>query len=652
VKLEKNKIIVFLLCITSIVSMAFLYSDDITDRKFHSEKELAAMRKILNINTPIDTNEYFLNSANCRGCHGYDLATTNPHNVDEGGNDVNLVDRWESSMMAMSAKDPYWRAKVRQEILVNPSHSGAIQNTCTKCHAPMGNYTSMFHGNTFYGLANLANDSLGSDGVSCSGCHTIGANGLGTMFSGNIPYDTTHKEYGPFQNPSVAQMQLYEGFTPIYSTHMDDSKLCSPCHTLVINSVDLNGNPTGNEYFEQTTYQEYVNSNFKANNIKCQTCHMPQINDAIIIANGASGLTPRTPFNQHSFEGANYFMLNLIKNNKDSLGVNVPNISFDRTIAATEKSLKQKSVDFKLFVDSVTNDTIFVRVKLKNKAGHKFPSAYPSRRAVLQVVVTKGNDTVFASGIFNSQQRVIGENSQFEPHHNIINQNNKPQIYETIPGDVTGNFTSILERAAILLKDNRLPPDGFSTTSLTYDTVKISNDALADEDFNKIGNTEGTATDYVHYHIPISNVDGAINIKAKLYYQAIPPKWLDEMFALNATEINKFKGMYNTADKQPFLMVSDSAQNIILHQGINELTNELVNIFPSITNDGIITISCKNYYSKLGKIEVFNSAGKLVIVRENSQRSTTVELPEQAGIYFFKIKIGNNSVYKKVIRVR
>src|SRR6185436_2840261 len=52
---------------------------------------------------PIDSDQYFLTSESCRGCHGFD--TMHLANVAEGGLDINLYDDWESSMMANSARD-------------------------------------------------------------------------------------------------------------------------------------------------------------------------------------------------------------------------------------------------------------------------------------------------------------------------------------------------------------------------------------------------------------------------------------------------------------------------------------------------------------------------------------------------------------------
>ncbi|MDF2438566.1 MAG: hypothetical protein K0Q95_2942 [Bacteroidota bacterium] len=648
-----KKITILAVLIAFTLGFRFLNSasSKVSSFKYHSPDEIEAYMDTLK-RAPIAAGEYFLPSSSCRGCHGYDSAHT--ASIDEAGNDVNLVSRWESSMMALSAKDPFWKAKVRQEIMINPGHAGDLQNRCLDCHAPLGAYTSKYHGNAFYTLEDLANDTLGKDGVSCGGCHAIGPVGLGTgnFYSGSIPYDTNHVEYGPFTAPFVGAMQLYEGLTPVFSAHMDMGKACSSCHTLITNTSDLSGNYTGGHFVEQATYHEYVNSDFPANNIKCQTCHMPQVADPIILSNSTSGLTPRSPFNQHTFQGSNHFMLNLIKNNKDSLGVYVEDDKFDSTIVATSVMLKKKSIDMNIILDSVTADTAYYRVKIKNKTGHKFPSGYPSRRAVLQMVITDANDTIFSSGLFNTQQRVIGENIAFEPHHAVIKQSNVPQIYELAPGDVNNNFTSILERASVVLKDNRIPPTGFTTSSPVYDTTVISADALADDNFNRNGSTQGSGTDYVHVHAPISGHVGSLKISAKMYYQAVPPKWVDELFAMSAPEINKFKAMYQSADQRPFLMVSDSLTNVNLTTGtLNAQLASEIKIWPTISIDGRINISA-GYGDLIKEVDVYTNEGKNPVhfINAGYQTDLTIELPSVPGVYYFKIRTASKTYYKKVVK--
>ncbi|MFZ9942793.1 MAG: hypothetical protein ACO3O0_04220, partial [Bacteroidia bacterium] len=198
------------LLVTVLLMSNFTVREDVA-KPFHSQEELEVFQNMAN--TPLVPGQYFLTSLSCKGCHGYD--TLMQANIDENGNDVNLFDRWEGSMMALSAKDPLWRAKVSHESLVNPAHSNALETKCTSCHAPMGHYDAIYGGATHYTLADLVNDSLGLDGVSCAGCHTISPN-VGNTFSGEIPFDTTRQIYGPFPGPFAGPMQLYEGYTPVY----------------------------------------------------------------------------------------------------------------------------------------------------------------------------------------------------------------------------------------------------------------------------------------------------------------------------------------------------------------------------------------------------------------------------------------------------
>jgi hypothetical protein len=646
------KKIITLTIIISVIAVFYLLNATFTKaapKKFHTDEELVALRAFGH-RAPIQPGEYFLPSRSCTGCHGFDSAGVS--NVNESLEDVNLSDRWASSMMALSAKDPLWRAKVSQEILISPTHAHELQNKCTSCHAPMGRYTALFHGVQNYTIEDLEQDSLGLDGVSCAGCHQISAR-TGFSFSGIIPFDTIHKIYGPFTAPFIAPMQLYEGMTPTYSPHMDNSKLCSACHTLITQSVDLAGNLTGGEFIEQATYHEYVNSIYPGTNVKCQTCHMPQLADPIVIANGFLGLTPRAPFNQHSFAGANSFMLNLIKNNRDSLSVTVPEAKFDSSIVATLDMLQHKSINFDLTLESLTQDTATFKVKIENKSGHKFPSGYPSRRAVVQFVATdSNNDTVFKSGTFTPDQRVVNENTAFEIHHNSINQSNVPQIYEMVMGDVNYNYTSVLERAANLLKDNRIPPKGFTTSSAVYDTVIISNDALADDDFNKQNNVEGTGIDYVYYKIPLVGISGTISVKAKVYYQSVPPKFLDEMFAMSSQPINRFKRMYDTANQQPLLVSSDSLMNINITIGMNSYYNEFINVFPSITMDGRVYVKT-DYITTISQIEIIDANGKMVqrMINDNFQDQFTIQLPYAKGIYYLRLSTKNKISYKKIVKL-
>jgi hypothetical protein len=614
---------------------------------FHSKAELDYFRGN-QTHEPIQPGEYFLLSRHCKACHGFD--TLGVGNITPDGQDVNLYDDWRGTMMALSAVDPLWRAKVSHEILVNPAHSTELQTKCTSCHAPMGHYTAMFHGQTTYTIQDLENDSLGLDGVSCVGCHTIGTQGLGASFSGNIPFDTTHKEFGPFQNPVIGPMQLYIGLIPTYSPHVSQGKFCSPCHTLVTNSVDLSGNFTGTKYIEQATYHEWVNSGYSADNVVCQSCHMPQTKDSIVIANGLLNLAPRFPFNKHKFGGGNAFMTKLMKANKAALGIHVPDKSFDSALAATMNLLQHQTASVKVFVDSLTADTAYIKVRIINKAGHKFPSGYPARRAVLRMLVTNSNqDTIFKSGFFDSNYEVTGIDATYEPHYQVIRNQNQAQIYEMVMGDVNGNRTTVLERAYVTLKDNRLVPEGFHANSSVYDTVKIVG-VGNDPDFNLWADqTDGSGRDFVYYHVPVAGLNGSLNINAALFYQSVPPRWVEEMFALNSVPINSFKAMYNAADRLPVLISSDQISlDGLSIEAIAEST--AVTIYPNPTVDGIVNISSGNGL-QIRSLKILDSTGKEIYSALKINDKISVELPQTKGVYIAVIETENVRVVRKMLRL-
>ena len=92
-------------------------------------------------------------------------------------------------MMANSAKDPFWRAKVSHETAVNPEHTEELEDKCTSCHAPLGHYGVRFdEGATHFSMAELLEDSLALDGVSCNACHAQSAVNIGNQFSGLLNF--------------------------------------------------------------------------------------------------------------------------------------------------------------------------------------------------------------------------------------------------------------------------------------------------------------------------------------------------------------------------------------------------------------------------------------------------------------------------------
>jgi hypothetical protein len=218
--------------------------------------------------------------------------------------------------------------------------------------------------------------------------------------------------------------------------------------------------------------------------------------------------------------------------------------------------------------------------------------------------------------------------------------------------DVNGNRTTVLERAADYMKDNRIPPKGFTTYSSVYDTTIITADALADPDFNKTNTIQGSGKDIVHYHVAMNGYDGKVNVSAKMYYQSVPPRWLAEMFLLNGARIDSFRHMYNEADKSPVLVSSDTLQNIFIATDIIQVKLEQgTEIFPNPVYGNTMFIACKGYIPD--EISLYGLDGKLISSKLilASAISYQINLPERKGAYYIIIRDENRKILRKIIKL-
>ena len=258
---------------------------------YHSRAFLTAYAAL-----PDSSNALFTGSGVCAGCHGHDQAGL--ANVSAAGEDVNPTDQWMSSLMGNSAKDPFWRAKVAHEVAINPSHQLELEDKCTSCHAPLGHFNAHHLGEAHYSMAQVFQDSLALDGVSCVACHQQ-APTAGNAFSGELEFDslTIYGPYGAGKDDAPLQqapMQLYTPYQNIqYGAHLDGSEACAGCHSLVTHTADMEGNLTGQDYVEQATYHEWLNSAFADDGDTpkdCQDCHMPLVDGGVIIASGQASL--------------------------------------------------------------------------------------------------------------------------------------------------------------------------------------------------------------------------------------------------------------------------------------------------------------------------------------------------------------------------
>lgn len=478
----------------------------------------------------------------CLACHTGLVSRT--------GRDVSFGGPWRASMMANAARDPYWQAGVRREVLDHPTHQAEIEHECSACHMPAARYLAKLagrHGEVFANLpvgeSGAPDAALAADGVSCSLCHQIANVGLGdrSTFTAGFTLETAvgtaaPRILGPFEVDAgrTRLMHSASAFTPAKAAHMQESGVCASCHTLITTSFGPDGKPTG-QLPEQVPYLEWEHSTYRTTK-SCQSCHMSEYPEDTPVS-GVLG-EARANVSAHSFVGGNFFMKRVLNRYRGELGVEARPEELDASARETEAHLAAEAATLNVAGASLSGSRLTADVVVTNRAGHKLPTAYPSRRAWLHVVVRDAaGGIVFESGAFDRTGRIAGndnddDGSKYEPHYTEISRPDQVQVYEPILGDPGGRVTTGLLTANQYLKDNRLLPDGFDKATASND-VAVHGSALTDADFAAGG-------DRVRYTIDIGSAKGPFTVTAELYYQSIGYRWARNLEARDTVEARRF----------------------------------------------------------------------------------------------------------------
>jgi len=325
----------------------------------------------------------------------------------------------------------------------------------------------------------------------------------------------------------------------------------------------------------------------------CQDCHMPgdyhgrdlefriaNIQDDTYPA--ADNLAPvndialreRDEFRRHTLYGINLFGLEMFRQFDDILGVRTSDYmsgttnDLDHAIAEGDRFAKQQTARVEISRTAVDGNALDATVKVTNLAGHRFPSGVGFRRAFVELLVTDAHNTVvWASGRTNSLGVIVDERGRplpsefpldidggegagqaFQPHYDLIERQNQVQIYQELVRNTDGHFTTSFVSQADTVKDNRLLPKGWTPSGppgfapgaehagdKQWDfpaATMPKGGALADRAF-----LDGSGSDSLTYRVALPDhvlaqlASGAtLGVTATLYYQAIPPSWLDERF--------------------------------------------------------------------------------------------------------------------------
>jgi hypothetical protein len=207
---------------------------------------------------------------------------------------------------------------------------------------------------------------------------------------------------------------------------------------------------------------------------------------------------------------------------------------------------------------SISGRTLTAEVTVANLAGHRLPSGVGFRRAFIEFLVLETRDgsarVVWSSGRTNGAGVIVdGEgrplpteflaNNAYQEHHEEITSDDQVQIYEELVKDANGNFTTSFIRRDQDVKDNRLLPLGWteegpdpSLNGRFLEATYPHGAAKKDPDYR-----DGKGHDRVRYRVELpADVDPSkVSVRASLYYQNIPPYYLNQRFTIGKGEATR-----------------------------------------------------------------------------------------------------------------
>ncbi len=472
----------------------------------------------------------------------------NCHKVDEAFDDrvMGPFNTWSTSMMAHSARDVIWQAA----LAISNTESSMSGEYCIRCHAPQSWAAGL---STTGDLSNFT-DPEHFEGVSCHMCHRVvdpiadienpvedndilqALVNAGTYpddpGNGRFIFDPVDTRRGPEDDWGVNM----HGADILVSPHHNESTHCASCHDLhnPLMSENPDGSHSLNAYDsahptqsphdmmpEQLTYSEWLNSDFADGGVNfpdgrfggdhptgtmqsCQDCHMPKQYGASCIfwyVDGI-GLSPDIP--DHSFVGANTWVLRSVHDMWDPNDTGLNDEALDRMSAQTESFLQSASdMDLVELEDELS-------VTVTNWTGHKLPTGFPEgRRMWLNV------------RFFDDEGTQTQENGwyDFDTGDSLLDDT---KVYEiklgldaemaTLTGLPVGE-TKSLTLANTIIKDNRIPPAGFSNAA--YESFKGEPVGYSYADLQH--------WDETIYDIPTD----AIAAQVTLYYQTTSKEYIE-----------------------------------------------------------------------------------------------------------------------------
>ncbi len=480
----------------------------------------------------------------CTSCH-----------ANYGQPNVEPFRAWKGSMMAQAGRDPLMYAALAISNQMVPE-SG---ETCLRCHLPKG----WLEGRSFQADGALMNAD-DRQGVQCGVCHRLvdpvaaGENPavdtpILTALAEPVPafggammvVDPLNRLRGPFDVVADLGSDPHTGaFSTLVSPFHSSADLCGTCHNLrnplfakntmtgewELHPLDLANPDPATGFPEQSTFDEWKASAYAAGGVAapqfggnkvvvetCQDCHMPDVS-----GKDANLGRTRTDVPHHTFAGANTFIPAVLPHHP-AFGAEVDAAALNQGIvSSTDMLRKAATVSGTLGGGNLT-------VRVSNESGHKLPTGYPEgRRMWLHVrALDDDRNVVFESGRYIFSSATL---SGYGAAPLDLDYDANLQVWEAEQGISPALAAQVglpagrsfhLSLNNVRLKDNRIPPRGFS------------NAAFAAVDAEPVGASyaDGEHWDDVVY--PVGTA--ATRAEVTLYYQTASREYVEFLRDENTT---------------------------------------------------------------------------------------------------------------------
>jgi glucose/arabinose dehydrogenase len=481
----------------------------------------------------------FSSQSTCNTCHsGY-------------APDVEPGFAFRGTMMGQAAHDPLFHAC----LAVAEQDAPSSGDMCIRCHAPMAWLTGKSQPTSGARI-----DALGREGLSCDFCHRLvdplykpgtspveDLEVLGGMLPSHVPIGYSNGQYvvdastrrrGPFAD-ALAPHEFLD--SPFHRS----SDLCGTCHD-VSNPVYVRiggarytagpfDAPAESIHVNtlmplERTYSEWKHSAFPAGVVmpdfagnapggivsSCQDCHMRKVTGRG--CNDASA-PERSDLPTHDLTGGNAWMGGVIASlDPGETDAAALAAGRQRAVATLRKAA---TLDLAIAAEG---DSFRATVRITNRSGHKLPTGYPEgRRMWLDVQARDAQGTLlWSSCAYDSTTGVLSPG----PH---------ARVYEAHLGisRVTGTALGLSPGESFhftlndtLLKDNRIPPLGFTNAAYEAFGGRPVDPAGPEPRY-----PDGQNWDDSGHPLP----PGTATVTATLWYQTASKEYVEFLHAANVT---------------------------------------------------------------------------------------------------------------------